>query len=180
MSRQFYNLPPLNALATFEAVARHQNISQAAAELGVTPGAVSRQVKILEAEIGIELLLREHKKIHCNKHGTVLFETLKTSFSGLNKTISKFAEPADEHSFSLGSTTAFSSLWLMPRLSQFWKQHPHIRINHVLTDNTLELANTTVDISIRYDFEDLSNEHARVLFKDKFIRSAARNWHINL
>ena len=167
MSRQFYNLPSLNALATFEAVARHQSLTHAAAELGVTPGAVSRQIKQLESDMGIQLLVRSHKKIHCNQSARELHETLKQSFSNISTTITNISAQSDELSFSLGSTTAFSSLWLMPRLSQFWKQHPQIRINHILSDNTNEAINDTVDLSIRYDSGKQLSQNVILLFKDE-------------
>ena len=167
MSRQFYNLPSLNALATFEAVARHESLTQAAAELGVTPGAVSRQIKLLEAEIGIQLFTRSHKKIHCNRHARELRESLKESFSNISTTISNLSSRLDDSSFSLGSTTAFSSLWLMPRLSQFWKSHPQIRINHILSDDTQEAVNDTVDLSIRYDSGKNTGLNVILLFKDE-------------
>ena len=167
MSRQFYNLPSLNALATFEAVARHQSLTKAAAELGVTPGAVSRQIKLLESEIGISLLIRSHKKIHCNQNARELHESLKESFSNISATINNLSSQADNLSFSLGSTTAFSSLWLMPRLSQFWKQHPQIRINHILSENTNEAVNDTVDLSIRYDSGKQLSQNVILLFKDQ-------------
>ena len=167
MSRQYYKLPSLNALATFEAVARHQSLTQAAVELGVTTGAVSRQIKLLEAELGIQLLVRHHKVIHCTQQAEALQQSLKESFSNLSTTIGNLTSQADDCSFSLGSTTAFSSLWLMPRLSQFWKQHPQIRINHILSDNTRESVNDSVDISIRYDSGRQVSDNVILLFKDE-------------
>ncbi len=167
MSRQFYNLPSLNALATFEAVARNQSLTAAAAELGVTPGAVSRQIKLLENEIGIELLIRQHKKIQCNKNGKALYESLRLSFSSLSKTINEVSSSTDELTFTLGSTTAFSSLWLMPRLNRFWKKYPDVRINHNLADNATETTNETVDISIRYGIDNKKGLYSTFLFNDE-------------
>ena len=167
MSRQYYNLPSLNALATFEAVARHQSLTLAAKELGVTPGAVSRQIKILETEIGKELLVRQHKIIYCNQNGQSLYDSLRLSFSNLNKTISEFSSNNDDLTFSLGSTTAFSSLWLMPRLSQFWKKYPQIHINHILSDNSNDSASGNVDISIRYGSSNAKSTRSSFLFADE-------------
>jgi hypothetical protein len=56
--RKYYGLPPLTALAVFEATARHASVKRAAKELNVTPGAVSRQIKLLEEEIGVKLFVR--------------------------------------------------------------------------------------------------------------------------
>ncbi len=167
VSRQFYNLPSLNALATFEAVARHQSLTQAAIELGVTTGAVSRQIKLLEAEIGVQLLVRNHKRIHCNRHARALHDSLRESFSGISATISNLISDSDDLSFSLGSTTAFSSLWLMPRLSLFWKQHPEIRINHILSDDTTQAVNDSVDLNIRYESLRKVSDNVILLFRDE-------------
>ena len=167
MSRQFYNLPSLNALAAFEAVARHESLTLAATELGVTPGAVSRQIKSLENEIGVELLVREHKKVHSNKNGQVLYESLRLSLSNLSKTISGFSKSADDLTFTLGTTTAFSSMWLMPRLSKFWKKYPDVRINHNLSDTSKEVTNQAIDISIRYGIDKSKKVNSTFLFNDE-------------
>lgn len=167
VSRQFYNLPSLNALAAFEAVARHESLTVAAAELGVTPGAVSRQIKLLETEIGVPLFTRSHKKVHCNHQARELQESLKKSFAHIGATIGNLRAQVDDSSFTLGSTTAFSSLWLMPRLNQFWKQHPHIRINHHLSDDTKETLSDGVDLSIRYESGKKSSQNVILLFRDE-------------
>jgi len=167
VSRQYYNLPSLNALATFEAVARHQSLTLAANELGVTPGAVSRQIKLLETEIGNELLVRQHKKVYCNQNGQLLYESLRLCFSNLSKTINEFSKNDDAFTFSLGSTTAFSSLWLMPRLSQFWKKYPHVHINHILSDKNDDSSYDSVDINIRYGLEKLKKYDSTQLFADE-------------
>ncbi len=167
MSRQFYNLPSLNALATFEAVARHGSITLAATELGVTAGAVSRQIKLLENEIGVELLVRQHKKIHCNPNGQALYESLRLSFSNLSKTINEFSNKPGELTFTLGSTTAFSSLWLMPRLNRFWKKYPDVHINHNLSDNNMDTLNDAIDISIRYGLSQHKTLDSKFLFSDE-------------
>jgi LysR family glycine cleavage system transcriptional activator len=63
-----YRIPPLNALRAFEAAARHLSFKQAAAELHVTPGAVSQQVKALEADLGVALLARKGNSFQLTEH----------------------------------------------------------------------------------------------------------------
>ena len=72
MSRRYYKLPPLTSLATFETAARHRSFKGAAEELGVTPGAVSHQIKFLETELGLSLFDRKHHGNNLTDHGESL------------------------------------------------------------------------------------------------------------
>ena len=76
MSRRYYKLPPLTSLATFETAARHKSFKGAAEELGVTPGAVSHQIKFLETELGLSLFDRKHHGNNLTDHGESLFAVL--------------------------------------------------------------------------------------------------------
>ncbi|MDD9918942.1 MAG: LysR family transcriptional regulator, partial [Rhodospirillaceae bacterium] len=79
------NLPPLNALRTFEAAARHKNFSRAAEELRVTPSAVSHQIKDLELRLGWALFLRRKKSLSLTEAGEVLLEGTHAAFGALSR-----------------------------------------------------------------------------------------------
>src|SRR5262250_186602 len=76
-------LPPLNALKAFEAAARSESFTRAAEELNVTPGAVSHQVKALEAELGLKLFNREHQRLVITETGRAYLEVVRDSFDRL-------------------------------------------------------------------------------------------------
>jgi DNA-binding transcriptional LysR family regulator len=87
MVRRHYDLPSLNALAAFEAAARHLSLTRAATELSVTPGAVSKQVKALEDRIGRPLFLRLHRALELTPEGQAVFQSLKDAFERVSATI---------------------------------------------------------------------------------------------
>ena len=82
MAHKHYNFPSLNGLAAFEAAGRHMSFTAAAAELNVTPGAVSKQIKLLETEVGSKLFVRLHRSLELTAEGAALLETLKSAFRG--------------------------------------------------------------------------------------------------
>ncbi|MBT5983603.1 MAG: LysR family transcriptional regulator, partial [Thiotrichales bacterium] len=135
MSRRYYKLPPLTSLATFETAARHKSFKGAAEELGVTPGAVSHQIKFLETELGLSLFDRKHHGNNLTDHGESLFAVLQSSFTAISSTLANLKRSASDKEVIISATTAVSFLWLPPRLAQFWKQHPEIPVNQHVTDN---------------------------------------------
>jgi len=166
MVRRFYNLPSLTALAAFEAAARHMSFKQAAAELNVTPGAVSRQIKLLEREIGADLFTRVHRGVELTARGDDLHAVLARSFGQMGEVFARL-RAGGEDSVTVGASTAFASLWLMPRLGRFWRAHPDITLNHVVSDNAQDLRRADVDLRIRYGAGDWPEDETRLLFADR-------------
>lgn len=173
MVRRHYDLPSLNALAAFEAAARHLSLTRAAAELNVTPGAVSKQVKALEEEIGRPLFLRLHRAIELTPEGHAVFQSLKDAFERVAGTIRQVGLTGSPRSVSIGTTMAFAQLWLMPRLGDFWTAHQDIVIDHIISDRTQDQARTPVDLRVRYGDGQFSEEESALLFGDRIIAVAA-------
>ena len=96
MSRRYYKLPPLTSLATFETSARHRSFKGAAEELGVTPGAVSHQIKFLETELGLSLFDRKHHGNNLTDHGESLFAVLQSSFTAVSSTLANLRRSASD------------------------------------------------------------------------------------
>ena len=96
MSRRYYKLPPLTSLATFETAARHRSFKGAAEELGVTPGAVSHQIKFLETELGLSLFDRKHHGNNLTDHGESLFAVLQSSFTAVSSTLANLRRSASD------------------------------------------------------------------------------------
>ena len=150
MVRRFYDLPSLTALAAFEAVARHRSMTRAAAELNVTTGAISRQVKSLESFVGGPLLRRERRGVEVSAKGAELYAVLSTAFSQFSHTLRQIKSTATTAAVTVGAPTAFASLWLMKRIGDFWRAHPDITINHLVSDNAHDLRRAEIDLRIRY------------------------------
>src|SRR3954467_13059444 len=128
-------LPPLSAVRVFESAARHQNFTQAAAELGMTQAAVSYQIRLLEERLGPPPCARVKGRVSLTEAGRRIaplvanaFETLDDAFSGL------VAE--DQALLSLSAAQTLATTWLAPRLGRFQVRHPSLAVR-LSTDNRL-------------------------------------------
>lgn len=165
MSKRPYDLPPLNALASFEAAARNVSFKAAARELNVTPAAVSHQVKALEAELDCALFYRVHKGVELTETGAYLLVALQKGFEEISESIAQLRARRARSAVTIRSSTAVSSFWLTPKLAQFWQQYGHIQVAQVVDD--FATAASDVDLSIHYG--DLSQETGpcQALFHDR-------------
>jgi len=173
MVRRHYDLPSLNALAAFEAAARHLSLTRAATELSVTPGAVSKQVKALEDQIGRPLFLRLHRALELTPEGHAVYQSLKDAFERVSGTIRQVGLSGSPRSVSIGTTMAFAQLWLMPRLGGFWTAHQDIVLDHIISDRTHEPNRAGIDLRVRYGDGSFTDETATLLFGDRIIAVAA-------
>ena len=167
MARRYYQLPSLTGLNTFDACARHGSFTAAAAELGVTLGAVSRQVKALEAELDTPLFLRMHRGVELTTEGIDLFQALSSSFQQIGRLCQEFRNRAASSDVTLAATTAFASLWLMPRIGGFWQHNQDVNLNHAISDNPLDSGFLNADMRIRYGDGNWRGEHTERLFGDR-------------
>jgi DNA-binding transcriptional LysR family regulator len=169
MVRRFYNLPSLTALATFEAVARHRSMTRAAEELYVTIGAISRQIRAIESFVGEQLLRRERRGVELSPKGAELYAVLSAGFSQISHTLERIKTIQAPTAVTIGASTAFASLWLMKRIGDFWRAHPDITINHLVSDNASDLRRSEVDLRIRYGNGSWPDEGAAFLFRDYLV-----------
>lgn len=160
-----YNLPPMRALVCFESAARNVSFKAAARELNVTPAAISQQIKALEQELRFKLFDRQYRGVELTETGAYLFVALQRGFEGIGDAVDQLRSRSNQASVTIQSTTAISSLWLTPRLGEFWRTHGHISVGQAVSDNVVE--NPTADLSICYG--DISQERGRcnILFKDR-------------
>ncbi|MBI2717592.1 MAG: LysR family transcriptional regulator [Rhizobiales bacterium] len=173
MVRRHYSLPSLNALAAFEAAARHLSLTRAAGELNVTPGAVSKQVKMLEDEIGRPLFIRLHRALKLTGEGETIYRTLRETFERISQSLQSVRSDLAIRTVSIGTTTAFAQLWLMPRLGAFWNAHQDIVIDHMISDRPYDLHSPGVELRVRYGDGKFPDEHASKLFDDTIVPVAS-------
>ena len=167
MARRYYQLPSLTSLNTFDACARHGSFTAAAVELGVTLGAVSRQVKALEHGLDCPLFLRHHRGVELTAEGIDLFQVTSSSFQQIGRLCQEFRNRAQSTDVTIAATTAFASLWLMPRLGDFWQQYRDINLNHAISDNPVDAGFLNADIRIRYGAGKWRSEQSIRLFNDR-------------
>jgi len=167
MVRRYYDLPSLTALAAFEASARHTSVKLAASELNVTPGAVSRQIKALEDELGTPLFHRETSGLRLTAQGEDLYAVLAQGFSRASDIVDRIKSGSEYTSVTLACTNAFASLWLMPKMGEFWRKNPTISVNHLISDNSSDFRRADVDLKIRYGAGTWPDESSVLLFEER-------------
>ncbi|GAA4321603.1 transcriptional regulator GcvA [Pigmentiphaga soli] len=117
----------MNALRSFEAVARHLSFSRAAEELGVTHGAVSRQIASLEQQLDCKLLHRD-AAVSMTDKGRELFEGIAPAFDRMVATLERLGPRAPRRSIVVNAPPTFMMRWLIPRMSGFQQMHPDVSV----------------------------------------------------
>lgn len=128
---------PLNALRTFESAARHLSFSRAGDDLGVTHGAVSRQISILESILGLRLFVRSHP-IQLSEEGQRLFDGVAPSFDRLTATMNSLRKNDQSQTLFVNAPPTFTMKWLIPRLSGFQMKHGKVEVR--LTTSTKDIG----------------------------------------
>ena len=165
-------LPPLAAIRAFEAAARHESFTAAAAELGLTQAAVSYQVKALEERLGAPLFLRERGRARLTPLGLRLLPTLSQAFDSIEAAFASHREE-DETLLTVTTTHTFANTWLAWRLGAFQMEHPDLAVRMTTSNELCDLRAGDADIAIRAGtggWEGL--EHHR-LFESSFTPMAS-------
>lgn len=161
-------------MRSFEAAARHESYTMAAEELGVTQGAVSRQVRELEAALGVTLFRRVGRAVRLSKAGRALFEELAGDLQRLNGTINRAIAAGDGASLlTLAVLPTFATRWLVPRLPDFKYLHPGIELDLHSYTTPFSLEERRVDLAIHFGHEDWPGARLRKLFPEKLVVAAA-------
>ena len=142
-------LPALNALRTFEAVARLASFSRAAAELGVTPAAVSHQVKVLEEQLGQRLLTRTSRRVEVTAAGSALAQAVAEALDGLAAAVGRLKGRPRENRLLVSTSPSLGSKWLVPRLERFSQQHPEADVRIEVSSALVEFGED-VDLALRF------------------------------
>lgn len=121
-------LPPLNAVRAFEAVGRHLSMTVAAQELHVTPGAVSRQIQLLEEHLGTALLTRAHRQVTLTRQGKDFLRAASQAIDLLRAASVRVKQKGKRRQLKIRAYTTFAMRWLIPRLSSFHAAHPDLEV----------------------------------------------------
>jgi DNA-binding transcriptional LysR family regulator len=143
-------LPPLDLLAGFEAAARRLSFTLAAEERFVTQSAISRQVKALEAQLGVPLFVRGHRSLRLTADGQRLHATCTAMLEQLRTTVAHIRQRERRQVLALTTTPGLASLWLIPRLPRFARAHPGIDVRIDADLKARDLERDAFDIAIRY------------------------------
>lgn len=160
-------LPNLDALQTFEAVARTASFTRAATELFLTQSAVSRRIQALEEALGVALFVRRNRAIELTEAGLILQRAVFDSFERLRDAVARLREVSPARLVTITCTAGFASLWLIPRLARFTAAHPDIDVRVSATSERLDLDALGIDLAVR--FCALAEGAGRPLFRESLI-----------
>lgn len=144
------SVPSMSALATFETAARLGSFTTAAAELGVTQAAVSRQIKLLEDDLNARLFVRANRRVVLTAAGAALSSTVSAAFGSMADMVETIRQPVLANTVNVGASIAFSHFWILPRLSQFRSLFPDVRLKLVADDSPPDFRSENLDAAFRF------------------------------
>jgi LysR family glycine cleavage system transcriptional activator len=143
-------LPPLNALASFEAAARHLSFSKAADELHVTHGAVSRAVRHLEDHLGLPLFKRSTRSVSLTPMGATYSAEVREALDRLAAATAAAMGRDAKGVLAISTLDSFAGKWLMPRLFRFRRLHADIDVRLSTSEKLSDFISDGIDVAIRY------------------------------
>jgi len=141
-------LPPLSAVRVFEAAARHENFTKAAAELGMTQAAVSYQVKLLEERVGAPLFARSKRRVTLTDAGRRIAPEISRAFDGIDAAFSELRSE-DESTLTISTSHTFANTWFAWRLGGFQMENPGCAVRLLATNALADFVTDDVDVAVR-------------------------------
>ena len=169
MSLPLLRLSSLDLVRGFVAVGRRMSITQAARDLCLTQSAVSRQVHALEAQLGVQLLLRGYRSIAFTPEGERLFRSADGALQQLQDVLGEIGTNGAQRPVTLSASIGFTGLWLLPRLGRFQQAHPGVDLRVSASDRVADLRNDGIDLAIRYASATAPPEGAARLFGETIV-----------
>lgn len=148
---------PLLALRAFTEVAKHQSIKLAAESMGVTSGAVSQQIRLIEERFNVQLFIRSRIKMELTDAGQKIFPTLLIAFEQIENAMHTLAQTNSHKSVRISTMPSFAASWLIPRLGNFKQLHPEIEVHIDASSHLVNLQRDNIDIAIRHGLGDYPN-----------------------
>jgi len=161
-------LPPLNAIRAFEAAARNVSFTKAAQELQVTHGAVSKQVAILEAWLGLELFNRSKTQVTLTPSGKDFLASLTPALDRIAVSASQIVDRLNANVLKISAPPTFTLRWLIPRISSFQKKIDQIEIKLTTSIELVDFSSGEYDLAIRGATSAMQN-HVSIPFMTETI-----------
>jgi LysR family glycine cleavage system transcriptional activator len=152
-------LPPLNALKAFEAAARHESFTRAAEDLCVTQGAVSHQVKSLEAELGLKLFIRHRQRLVITEAGRAYLIVVRDAFDRIADGTERLLQRQSGGALTVSTSPNFAAKWLVHRLGRFAEACPEIDLRVSASLHHVDFAREDIDLAIRHGDGTASGLH---------------------
>lgn len=160
-------VPHLNALRAFEAAARHESFTRAAEELCVTQGAISQQVKALEAELGLKLFNREPRRLVITRAGRDYLGVVRDALDRIAAGTERLLQRQSAGILTVSTSPNFASKWLVHRLGRFAELHPTIDLRISATLHHVDFAREDVDVAVRHGDGTAPGLHVTRLYTEE-------------
>src|SRR5213078_4039751 len=161
------NYPSLDLLEGFEAAARHLSFTKAGEELFLTQSAVSRQIKELEEQLGVELFHRRHRALVLTEAGQQFYAAAAQVLTTMRTATSRLRAQTGKKTLSVTTTNSFAALWLIPRLAGFTRTHPDVEVKITAETRVQDLERDGLDVAIRHGPASLAGPNAVRLFGER-------------
>lgn len=162
-------LPSLNGLRAFEAAARHESFTKAADELCVTQGAVSHQVKALEAELGVKFFNREPKRLIITEAGRRYLEVVRDALDRIAAGTDSLQQRQNAGVLTVSTSPNFASKWLVHRLGRFAEAHSGIDLRVSANMHHVDFAREDIDIAVRHGDGTEHGLHVTRLYTEELL-----------
>ena len=162
-------LPPLTATVIFEAAARRLSFTVAARELNITQAAVSRQMRQLEDHFGKTLFIRAASGLKLTSAGEVFYHEIVDPLTRIANSADKVRRKTLENEIVVSSTLGYAEHWLTPRLGEFHRQHPDIKIRLLATDSDISHIEFVVDGMFSIDYGGNADSSNSILLCDELV-----------
>lgn len=160
-------IPGTRALRTLEAAGRHLNFTRAADELGLTPAAVSYQIKEIEDQLGLVLFTRTSRSIRPTKAGELVLEAAAEALDVLGRAVARARRMERGGSqLRLSADAQFAAKWLMRRVESFREAHPDIELRFDISSDLRDFEQDDVDVAVRFGAGKYAGLAAHRLFDD--------------
>jgi LysR family glycine cleavage system transcriptional activator len=143
-------LPPLKSIRAFEAAGRHGSVKQAAAELFVTPSAISHQIKALETHLGVELFRRERRQVSLTAAGERYLESISQALDEIDLATRRLMASPSGGAVNISVAPSFLTRWLVPRVRQFQDLYPDIELRLSPNAEPIDFAWSDIDMAIYF------------------------------
>ena len=157
-------LPSASSLIVFEAAGRHENFTRAAQELGMTQAAVSYAVRSMEDQLGVQLFHRSHRNVALTEAGARFHADVSAGLARIQKSAETIRAKGRETNVTLAASTAFASMWMLPRITRFRDDLPEIDLRIQTSVRDLDLEEEVIPLGVRGgDPSEWPQYHAELL-----------------
>ena len=161
-------LPHMQALRAFEAAARLASLTRAAAELHVTHGAISHQIKALEDELGVELMVRAGRGVRVTAAGERFAQRVRDALERLADAVRETTAHVDERRIRVTVVPSFAARWLLPRIGRFVAAHPDVDLDVRAATALVDFGHEDLDFGIRHGLGEWPGVLTEHLFDETY------------